>query len=239
MANKHHLPKSSRFYELLSDELKEEIGGKPKITSLTRAQREKLDRHLDLRTTPICWGIPFDEILYSKFFVNFIRLGFMPWDSCATTESTYLPDARNEIHRNFVEQMDAPYLMMLDSDVLAPPDIVVRLLEHNKHLIGGWYKNKNVGHDPHPIVYEFVNETDDELQFRHYEKPGEGLEKVDGMGAGCWLMSRELAEALGPEPYSMEKATEDLVLSKKIMDMGYDMWVDWDLACAHLGVSWC
>jgi hypothetical protein len=51
-------------------------------------------------------------------------------------------------------------------------------------------------------------------------------------------MSRELAEALGPRPYSMHKATEDLNLCKKIMDLGYEMWVDWDLACAHMGISW-
>ena len=58
------------------------------------------------------------------------------------------------------------------------------------------------------------------------------------MVAGCWLMARELAEALGKDPYSMDKAAEDLVLCKKIMDLGYEMWVDWDLPCAHCGVTY-
>ena len=75
------------------------------------------------------------------------------------------------------------------------------------------------------------------ILFKHYLAPGTGLEKVDGMGAGCWLMSRELALALGPKPYSMSKATEDLVLSRKVMKLGYEMYVDWDINCLHLGVG--
>jgi len=58
------------------------------------------------------------------------------------------------------------------------------------------------------------------------------------MGAGCWLMTRELAEALGPKPYSMVGGGEDLELCKKIHNLGYDIWVDWEIPVAHLGVSW-
>jgi len=230
--------RASKYYELLSDELKEQQTGKIVKTSLTNQEREMLYEHLSMRTTPICWGIPCDEIMYTKFFTNFIRLVNMPWDSFATTESTYLPDARNEIHTEFITKMDAPYLFMIDSDVLAPPEIINTLLSHKKDIVGGWYKNKSLKTGPHPIVYDYLNETDTQYNWVHREEKGEGLEKVDGMGAGCWLMSRKLAEDLGENPYSMERGGEDLWISKKIMDLGYDMWCDWDMACAHLGVSW-
>jgi hypothetical protein len=178
-----------------------------------------------------------DEVLYARFFIFFYRLNIMPWDSFATSESTYLPDARNEIHNNFLK-MDCPYLMMLDSDVLCPPTLVETLVGHDKHLVGGWYKNKAYQKKPHPIVYDFHSEDDNQINFTPRKEPGTGLEKVGGMGAGCWLMSKELAEALGENPYDLQKGGEDLRLSKKVMDLGYDMWVDWDLACAHCGVSW-
>jgi GT2 family glycosyltransferase len=177
-------------------------------------------------------------MVFSKFFTNFIFLKQMPWDSYGSTESTYLPSARNEIHRGYVEDMDAPYLMMLDSDVLPPPNLIETLLSHDKALVGGWYRNKRKPKPPHPIVYDFVEEDAGGLQFRHREEAGEGLEKVDGMGAGCWLMRRDLAEALGPKPYSMHKATEDLVLCRKITELGYDIWVDWNMACAHISVDY-
>ena len=205
------LPQSNRYLELLSDELKEEIIGVPTISSLDKGESETLRKEYDIRTTVICWGIPMDEILYTKFFTNYIMLMRMPWDSFITTESTYLPDARNEIHNNYLETVDAPYLMMLDSDVLPPPHLINTLLEHDKHIVGGWYRKKSRD-DAHPVVYDFAEETEDSLLWAYREEPGTGLEKVDGMGAGCWLMSRELAEALGESPYSMEKGTEDLVL---------------------------
>ena len=233
------LPRSNRYLELLSDELKQEITKKKAIMSLSNGAREKMYDAYKLRTTPVCWGVPCDEVMYTKFFTGFIRQGIMPWDDFATTESTYLPEARNEIHNNFINDSEAEYLMMQDSDILAPPDIVTKLLKHDKHLVGGWYKNKNSYMPPHPIVYDFVNESSTSTNFIARQEPGEGLEKVDGMGAGCWLMSKELALALGINPYSMEKGGEDLWLSKKVMDLGYEMWVDWDLPVAHMGVSWC
>jgi hypothetical protein len=193
---------------------------------------------LEIRTFPICWGIPMDEVLYSKFLPNLMRLNPMPWDYWATTESTYLPSARNEIHDQFLKMEGCNYLMMLDSDVLPPPGLVTRLLSHRKDIVGGWYKNKHLGSGHHPIVYDWAKEDDGGYWFRHREGPGQGLEKVAGMGAGCWLMSRHAAETLGPSPYSMHKATEDLNLSKRIMDSGLEMWVDWEMACAHMGVSW-
>jgi len=233
------LPRSNRYLELLSDELKQELIGERTISHLSRGESEKMREHYNLRTTPVCWGIPCDEVMYSKFFVTFNRQGVMPWDEFTTTEATYLPEARNTIHNKYLEDASSPYLMMMDSDILAPPGIVDSLLKHDKHLVGGWYKNKNSFVEAHPIVYDFHSESSARNNFVARREPGEGLEKVDGMGAGCWLMSRKLAEALGENPYSMEKGGEDLWLSKKVRDLGYEMWCDWDLALAHMGVSWC
>jgi len=236
--NKQFAPKPNKYLELLSDELRGEVKEKEiTISSLDKDTSELLRKEYDIRTTVITWGIPMDEIVYAKFFSNFMQLMKMPWDSVITTESTYIPDARNTIHNMFLKECDAPYLMMLDSDVLPPPNIVSALLAHDKHIVGGWYRKKS-RKNAHPVVYDFVREDDEGIFYIHRKEPGTGTEKVDGMGAGCWLMSRELAEALGENPYSMDKAAEDLVLCRKIDKLGYEMWVDWDLPCAHCGVTY-
>ena len=234
-------PRPNKYLELLKDELKDEVKQERYVGSLTRGQREQLDQQFDIRTIPICWGTPLDELMFSQFFTSFVTLVRMPWDSFVTTLSTYLPDARNEIHRQYLEDTDAPYLMMLDSDVVDivnPTKLIAKLIAHQKHLVGGWYNNKpKDGAQPHPVVYKYGIDDAGVEGFMHYKAPGTGLEKVDGMGAGCWLMSRELAQALGTKPYSMDGGTEDIVISKKIMELGYAMWVDWDLHCGHLGVA--
>jgi len=235
---KRYAPEPHKYLELLSDELRGEITGQKTVASLSREESEILRLEYRIRPTPICWGIPMDETMFSKWFVNFLRFASMPWDSYVTTESTYLPIARNDIHAKFLQKTDSPYLMMLDSDVLPPPNLIDLLLSYEKHIVGGWYKSKSLSEGPHPIVYNFHSESEDGLHWENIAEPGKGLEKVDGMGAGCWLMSRELAEELGSEPYSMDTGTEDLGLCKSIMDLGYEMWVDWDMPCAHMGVSW-
>lgn len=207
---------------------------------MENGEAQYLDRPtLSLRETPVMWGVPMDEIMYSKFFTIWVRhSGYMPWDSFATTESTYLPNARNEIHNQFLKS-EFPYLMMLDSDIMFPPDMLEKLMEHDKSIIGGWYRNKHKFTPPHPIVYDFVSVSENgTVNWRHRDEPQKGVEKVDGMGAGCWLMKYETAAQLGESPYDMAGGTEDLKLSKKLMDLGIPLYVDWNIPCAHLGVSW-
>ena len=236
-----YAPSPNKYLELLKDELKDEVPQSRMVSNLTRDQREQLDQQFDIRTTPICWGIPLDELMFSQFFTSFVTLVRMPWDSFVTTLSTYLPDARNEVHNQFLRDTDAPFLMMLDSDVVRIPEptkLISKLMAHEKFLVGGWYNNKPKDDAvPHPVVYMYGEDQEGKIGFIPFETPGTGLQKVDGMGAGCWLMSRDLAEDLGESPYSMEGGTEDIVISKKIMDLGYSMWVDWDLHCNHLGVA--
>ena len=203
---------------------------------------------LKLRTVPITWGIPMDELMYSKFFTNILHLNMMPWDSVITTESTYLPDARNYIHEIFVTQYKTSHLFMLDSDVLPPPFVVEKLLDHNLPIVGAFYRKKesftfkDLSGNEHvtarPVVYDWSQEKDGKFWFASRIDPGVGLEKVAGIGAGCLLMRRDVAIKLGERPYNMNSAGEDLTLCKKLMDLEIPLYVDWDLPCAHVGVSY-
>lgn len=191
-----------------------------------------------IRTTPIVWGIPTDELGFSKFWTRFVRFAnIMPWDSFAFSEGTYLEKARNGIHNKFLKS-GLPHLMMLDSDIWFPPDTIERLVAHNLPIVGGWYKDKNA-EDHHPTVYDWVEDQEGLAIFRHRKEAGEGLEKVDGMGAGCWLMSREAALALGEDPYGKNIAGggEDMKLCRRLMELNIPLHVDWSLNCAHVGVG--
>jgi len=133
--------------------------------------------------------------------------------------------------------MTTPWLMMLDSDVLPPPYFVERLLAHKKDMVGGWYKLK--GGATEPVVYDFEGMSPEtgKGMWKRRSKPGEGLERVDAAGAGCWLMSRKVAEAIGSKPYDMTRGGEDLELCLKVKEAGFNIYVDWSLACAHCGLA--
>ena len=205
-------------------------------------------RTLEIRPFPIVIGIPMDELMFSQFFSNIICLSIMPWDSFVTTSDTLIENARNTIHNRFLEKSNAPYLLMLDSDVLPPPDTIERLLAHDLPAVGGWYRKKEKyrikeldGTErivQRPVVYDYdgFNEKIQKFEYRTRIKPGEGLEKIDGLGAGCWLIKREVLEKVGKSPFSFKFGGEDLDFCRKMKAAGYDIYVDWDVACAHSGV---
>lgn len=201
-------------------------------------------RPTKIRLIQVCWAFPMDEIVFSPWVTNILMLRPMPWDEILTIKNTYLPDARNKLHEQFVQEAHADWLFMLDSDVLPPPDALDRLLSHHKRnpkikMIGGWYRKKGEPFDP--VVYEYAKNDDSGIMWwRNYgvdEIKESGLERVDGAGAGVWLMHREVAEAIGPRPYNMNEGGEDLLLCKKVRDKGYDIYIDWSIACAHAGVG--
>ena len=193
-----------------------------------------LDVPVRLRTESIYWAFPMDELMFSSWFLNFINLDFMPWDSFGVQLNTYLPDARNYLHEKFLKS-GLEYMVMLDSDVLPPPDFIQRLMGHNKPMVGGWYRKK--GGNSEPVVYDYVQNDKGIHWWSIRKEPGQGLEQVDGAGAGCWLMKREVAEALGPKPYEMEHGGEDLDLCFKTTKAGFPIFIDWSIACAHAGVA--
>lgn len=195
---------------------------------------------LQLRSTPVTWGIPFDELMFSKFMIYFEKnADRMPWDGFVSSQGTLVHIARNNIHKAFLnEPQKRPYLMMLDSDIMFPEGLVDRLLAHDLPVIGGWYKNKNIK-DLHPTVYDYSHQDEKGVfVWRHRNDQGTGVEKVDGIGLGCVLMRRDVAEKLGEEPYAnSEQGGEDLVLCRKLHDLGIPIHVDWSLNCAHVGVG--
>jgi hypothetical protein len=192
-----------------------------------------------IRTFRLFWGVPCDEIGFSNFWIRFEGYANkMPWDGFAGSEGTYLPKARNIIHDAYLDShKDYLALMMLDSDILFPPNLIDRLLEHNLPIVGGWYRDKKAPNH-HPCVYDFLSEDDKGVaSWNARPAPGTGLERVDGMGAGCWLMKREVAEALGRSPYDLNSGGEDMKISRKLMNLGIPLYVDWTLNCAHAGVG--
>lgn len=225
------------------------------------AGMEREDPSTLLRVTQVCWAFPMDEVLFQDFFVNVWRMRPMPWDEVLTVKDTYLPSARNKIHSQFVNEAKSTWLVMIDSDVLPPPNFVEKMLLHHKRdprkkVLSGYYHVK--GEPYNPTVYEYVTMLEAEklpydtkghegevAWYRQYTPEEENLrreakrlEKVTGVGAGCIVMHREVAAAIGEQPYDMSEGGEDLTLCRKITDAGYDIWVDWSMACAHVGVAW-
>ena len=246
--NRHKIykpPQSSKSLEVIAKDIADKTPDSVIHSNYDGGSRHEQKTELRIRTQAIAIGFPMDELMFSQFFTNFLGLDYMPWDNIITTTSTYLPSARNEVHNVFLGT-HATHLLMLDSDVLPPPRLIEKLMLHNKDMVGGWYRKKEkygvknldgqVQVIQRPVVYDYLKSEGGNNLYVQRVSTGKGLEKVDAAGAGCWLMSRKVAEALGKSPYDMNSGGEDMVICKKITDLGFDLWVDWDIPCAHAGV---
>lgn len=198
---------------------------------------------VNVRTTPVAWGLPMDETVFSMWVQRSMRHQVMPWDDLLFSRSTYVPDARNIIHDRFIKHSKCDILVMNDSDTILPPEFLDTCLNHmvsnpEIRMIGGWYKKKALeeGKD-YPLVYHYRPDVPGKSAFEPYKEPGTGLESVDAAGAGCWVMHRSVAEAVGPMPYNMNEGGEDLIFCRKVVNAGFKLWIDWDLRCAHIGVA--
>jgi len=242
--------KKYKHYDEIAAKLKGKIPEEVTHTNYDGNTVSNFKRVLKIRTIPVAIGIPLDELMFSKFFTNYVTISVMPWDAILTTTSTLVQEARNTIHNLYRNESKAPYLFMLDSDVLPPPDIIERLMAHDKPVIGGYYRKKekfpikqldgSIEMIQRPVVYDY-SKYDEEKKHHMYTQrisPKEGLESVDGMGAGCWLIKREVVEAVGDSPYTFAESGEDLAFCRAVHAAGYDVWVDWDTPAGHCGCFW-
>jgi hypothetical protein len=132
----------------------------------------------------------------------------------------------------------ATHLLWIDSDMKVPSDGLVKLLDHDKDIVGTFY-NKRV--PPYETVGHLIDSKDIHKG---------GLRLADVMPGGFVLVKREVYEALSPpwyrESYDKHLATEidpdgtvgeDVNFSRAVIKAGYDIWCDLDLSftVGHVG----
>jgi hypothetical protein len=132
----------------------------------------------------------------------------------------------------------ATHIMWIDSDMKFPAQALVRLLSHDKDIVGAFY-NRRV--PPYDTVGHLIGQPDISKG---------GLFAADVMPGGFVLMKRHVYEKIDPpwyfESYDKELATphdpdgtvgEDIGFSKKAIAAGFEIWCDADLSFSmgHVG----
>ncbi|AAV89252.1 glycosyl transferase family 2 [Zymomonas mobilis subsp. mobilis ZM4 = ATCC 31821] len=136
------------------------------------------------------------------------------------------------------QEAKADYLFFLDSDMDVPPDTLIRLLSHNKDIIGANYRKRS--EDIGYAGVEKVKKSDDLTDH--------GLLPAMLIPTGCILIKMSVFDKLS-KPYflfalreyegSEQKSLfgEDYVFSVKAINAGYQLWFDMDVTqkVKHIG----
>lgn len=162
-----------------------------------------------------------------------------PPNRFAAIEST-----RQYIHHFFLKG-DFDYLLSIDDDN-APIKNPLDLIELDKDLIGcvtpTWWYAKGTNPD-YPIRWNAYDRNFDKKlkKWRHDEhKPKKGLQKVDSIGMGCYLVARRVLEAMkDTSVQSMVRSDgttfkgEDIWFCERMKEKGFEIYAHYDYPCMH------
>jgi len=195
-------------------------------------------------------GIPMYDSMKAKSLACYtdflVKMVHSPKFSCHSMlhGGTYLDQNREEIAQTAVDE-DYDYLFFIDSDMIYRPDILDKLYDRHKDIIGAIYSMRS-GKEHGPAIYSYVKEKDTFAQYKHWPI-NDGVIKVDGIGTGLLLIKvSALRKMPAPRFAYLECRTpdkkgnrrrlgEDLSFCKRCMEQGIKIYADTHIWAGHLG----
>lgn len=165
-----------------------------------------------------------------------------------TVTGTYIHKARTQLLEQIMEEGLADYILWIDSDMRFPKDALICLLDRRVDAVGINYSTR--GLPPRFVAISKMSDIDEEgnliagANCPTWEE-SEGLERVDAVGFGFFLMKTKIVEGLPTDrpPFFYEWRAEglhigeDVWFCRLVRENGFDIFVDHDLSkrCAHTG----
>lgn len=148
-----------------------------------------------------------------------------------------LDNARNVAVKEFLEDY-FDYLLFIDDDIIPPPGCLDELLKANKEVISPLCMTMKAGDDGIPFPMPVAMRYDENKQYRPYY--GKGVEEVDAMTGGMFLVKREVYEKMErPFAFTYHKNglviySEDFYFSQQCQKLGYKLYTNFSLLCKHI-----
>jgi GT2 family glycosyltransferase len=123
-------------------------------------------------------------------------------------------------------------LLFVDSDMVVPPDLLIRLIEADKDIVSALAFRRTPGYEP--CIFKECSETDAKF-YLDYPK---GLIEVEGVGMACTLIKRKVFETVpGPWFFPHKTLGEDLSFCVRARKAGFKIFCDTELIVGHCNVE--
>lgn len=175
----------------------------------------------------------FSHVLLHAFATGVLRtVRYRKW--------MYIDQARNELVAEVLDNPGATHVLFLDDDMTFLPDLVARLLAHEKPVVGGMYFTRVAPHDV--VCGDFYGD-----QARNLSYLPQGLTTVGWVGGGVMLIEVSVLEAMASPSEAINRLPdgsvgwfrsdhggEDVHFCRHLRDMGIPVHVDGSLICGHV-----
>jgi hypothetical protein len=152
--------------------------------------------------------------------------------------STILLNQREKLIEQ-AKSINADFVLWLDSDMIFPSTTALRLLRHNKDIVGCNYRKRSKPLTT--VAFKSISDWSSHLPL----EPTEDLVEVEGVGMGCIMMKTEIFRTI-PKPYfffTIKEDTqdwfgEDFNLQIVLRNKGYKVLIDTllSLDVKHIGM---
>jgi hypothetical protein len=161
------------------------------------------------------------------------------YDIEVTTSYRMPVDAnRNHIFKHILDNPQFEWVLMLDSDI-SPPKDILNMVKWNKDIVSGMIMimKKNI---PQPCAMKLIKGKLRPVILSDFQKREDDLIEVDGIGTGCLLVHRSVIEKI-PKPWfkfeynedGLVHIGEDYHFSLKVREKGLKIFVDSSKPCGH------
>lgn len=158
-----------------------------------------------------------------------------------TASGTLIFDQRNSLVKTAIDAK-CDYIVFIDADMRFPKDTIMRLLKHDKDIIG---VNATTRSEPvKPTAKNIQIEEDGSCSWLPiYSNVMTGISQVDGIGCGVMMIKTDIISKLEKPYFYFEQLPNEKILGEdiyfciKARDAGITTWVDHDLSMEikHIG----
>ena len=175
---------------------------------------------------------------YSAFAVCLTQLRTPPNTKVDWVFTTDVAGGRNTLVKRALD-IGSEWVLFLDDDQSFPPDLLLKLLAHERDVVSALYVQRAGGHGP--IAFSHRNEHGLYERLDLTTLPGDGLLKVRAVGAGGLLVRSEVFHAIDSEPtwfrygqWEEFDAAEDIIFCEKAQKAGFEVFVDLGTPIGHM-----
>lgn len=192
-------------------------------------------------------AVPCMDMVSARFAQCLATLKKMNSCTVSFLINSLIYDSRNKL-AGYAIEMEADYILWLDSDMVFPADTLERMMkvldEHEEiDILSGLYFRR--GYPFSPVLFKKleINEKN-ECIFEDYDSIPKQLCEVAGCGFGCVLMRADCLldmaskqDEIGMWFSPMGNVGEDVAFCIRAREMGYKIYCDPDISLGHMGYA--
>lgn len=190
-------------------------------------------------------AIPCMDMVSARFAQSLATLKKVGQCTVSFIMGSLVYDSRNKL-ASYAVQMEADYILWLDSDMVFPPDILERMMavldEHKEiDILSGLYFRRTTPFTP--VLFNNLERNGDEVKFDEFKEVPEELFEIGGCGFGCVLMRTDCLLTIAAKEQQgnwftpLANAGEDCAFCIRARENGYRIFCDPSVSLGHMAFA--